>query len=145
MQVIIGLDVGTKRIGIARLSADATVARMVGAKAVGFVARQGVKKDVAALLARFDSEGFDVQAVVVGLPLTEDGQEQRSTRLARQVADALAEAVEVPVHTQDETYSTLEAEERLRDQGVPGWKWETLVDAEAAAVIVEDWFAARSA
>lgn len=115
------------------------------ARGVGFIARQGVKKDVAALQRLVQAEGFEVIALVVGLPLGEDGEEQRSTRLARQVAEAARDTLGYPLHYQDETYSTLEAEERLREQRVPGFQWAELVDAEAAAVILEDWLHQQSA
>ena len=139
MRVIIGLDVGSKGIGVARVEANPAVWSTVGATAVGLVRRQGVKKDVLALGDLLVQHGLEAEAVVVGLPLTEDGEEQRSTRLARQVADAVAEAWTCPVHTQDETYSTLEAEQRLRSRGIGQRRWAELIDAEAAAVILEDW------
>lgn len=144
MRVILGLDVGTKGIGVARAPAEPSVARLVGATPLRTVRRHGVRRDVEAILDLARSAGFEVQAVIVGLPLTEEGEEQRSSRLARQVAEALHEATNWPVHLQDETYSTLEAEERLRDQGVPGHLWPERIDAEAAAVILEDWLAASA-
>ena len=138
MRVILGLDVGSKVIGVARMLPDTGVA-----VALWPLKRAGVRRDVEALGRRLESDGFEVIAVVVGLPLDEDGAEQRSTRLARQVAEALDAAWPCEVHLQDETYSTLEAEHRLRARGIAQRKWGPLVDAEAAAVILEDWAAGR--
>ena len=48
------------------------------------------------------------------------GDTQSDPALARQVAEAARDTLGYPLHYQDETYSTLEAEERLREQRVPG-------------------------
>ena len=93
--------------------------------------------DDAALIETLTGE--DVEAFVVGLPLDEAGQEQRSSRLARQVATELAEKTGKPVHFQDESHSTLEAEFRLREAGIRESQWAERVDSWAAAVILEDW------
>jgi len=132
--MLLALDVGTKTIGVATAT-----------WAVGFVTpqytlrRQGVHKDVAALRAR--SLSPEVGAIVVGLPVQDDGQEGRSARLARQVGEALRAATGLPFHYQDESYSTVEAETRLRAAGHDSRSIRELIDHAAAAVILEDWLA----
>jgi putative Holliday junction resolvase len=134
---VIALDVGTKTIGIA-----------VTDPGRGFVfphgtlARKGVRQDVDALARLCAEKG--VTAVVVGVPLGLEGEETRSTRLARQIADAMAERTRLPVHGQDERFSTLEAEERLRNAGASAAARRAGIDAHAAAVILEDWLRAQS-
>jgi putative Holliday junction resolvase len=80
----------------------------------------------------------------VGLPLDLEGNESRSTRLARQVGDALALATGLPLHWQDVRFSTLVAEERLREAGAGAAARRRSIDAHAAAVILEDWLRARA-
>ena len=76
MAWIVGLDVGSKTIGMAR--ADTRV-RMV--RPLRTLTRHGVRKDVEAVLRVVTGESVD--CFVVGLPLGESGEEQRSSRLAR--------------------------------------------------------------
>jgi len=134
MNCILSLDVGTKTIGIARVSVGATLVSPHST-----IARKGVRKDVARLLELCRSQ--KAEAVVVGLPYELDGAEGRSARLARQVGDALAEASGLPVHYQDERYSTVEAARRLQEAGHSARDQRSIIDQAAAAVILEDWLA----
>ena len=79
--------------------------------------RRSVVKD-AAQVAELCAQR-KVTAVVVGLPYELDGTETRSARLARQVGDAVG-ASGMPVHYQDERFTTVEAIERLGAAGVYG-------------------------
>jgi putative Holliday junction resolvase len=132
MGCIIALDVGTKTIGIARASTDARLATPHST-----LCRKSVKRDVARL-AHLTTE-LAVDLVVVGLPFELDGNEGRSARLARQVGDALGTATGLPVHYQDERYSTVVAEERLRAAGYDGFQRKEIIDQAAAAVILGDY------
>lgn len=132
MSTLLALDVGTKTIGVAR--AD-TRARLPSPLLT--LARQGVKKDCARLAELCARE--HVEAVIVGLPYELDGGEGRSARLARQVGDALAQATGLPVHYQDERYSTVEAAHRLAAAGWTARQQRERIDQAAAAVILQDW------
>jgi putative Holliday junction resolvase len=133
MGCIIALDVGTKTIGIARASIDARLATPHST-----LSRKGVKQDVVRL-AHLTTE-LTVELVVVGLPFELDGSEGRSARLARQVGDALGTATGLPIFYQDERYSTVVAEERLRAAGYNGYQRKSIIDQAAAAVILGDYF-----
>jgi putative Holliday junction resolvase len=133
MGCIIALDVGTKTIGIARASTDARLATPHST-----LSRKGVKQDVVRL-AHLTTE-LTVELVVVGLPFELDGSEGRSARLARQVGDALGTATGLPIFYQDERYSTVVAEERLRAAGYNGYQRKSIIDQAAAAVILGDYF-----
>lgn len=131
---VVSLDVGTKTIGVATCD---PAGRFVLADRT--ITRRGVAKD-AAEIARICSEK-QATRVVVGLPLTPEGQEARSARLARQVGEAVAATTGIPVDYQDERYSTVEADWRLREAGLDGRQRREVVDAAAAVVILEDWLA----
>ncbi len=132
---ILGLDLGSRTIGVAALD------RETGLAVPRFVlARRGTARDLDELRAR--APGEDVEAVVVGLPLRTDGAEGPEAKAARRFADAVREAWGLPVHLQDESFSTAEAEARLREAGLDSRAIRTRVDAVAAAVILEDWLAA---
>lgn len=134
MNLLLALDVGTKTIGIAIGATDARLPR-----AHSTLSRKGVRKDVARL-ANIARE-LKATGVVVGMPYTLDGEEGRSARLARQIGVAMGEASGLPVFYQDERYSTLEAEDRLRARGFTARQQRAIIDQEAAAVILGDWFA----
>jgi len=80
-----------------------------------------------------------VTQAVVGLPLNMDGTEGASATFARGFAAKLGEVLDVPVALQDERLSTFEAESRLRERGLSVKESKAQVDAEAAAVILQDW------
>jgi putative Holliday junction resolvase len=139
---VIGLDVGTKTIGVAM--SDPT--RML-ASPVTTVARQGVQKDVERLVALMDGRGVD--AIVVGLPYELDGAEERSARLARQVGDALAARAGLPVTYVDERFTSVEASRLLIASGARRKKRKEVIDQAAAMLILQsfldhgDWSAAK--
>ncbi|MEC8422257.1 MAG: Holliday junction resolvase RuvX [Myxococcota bacterium] len=132
--MFLALDVGTKTIGVATSSGAMPVAT-----AWFTLRREGVKKDVSRLVSAVEGEAWSVDQVVVGLPLEMDDAERRICRLARQVGDRLAAETGWPVHYQDERWTTIEARRRLETRGISGRRQKETIDAEAAAVILEDW------
>ena len=134
MKCILALDVGTKTIGVARVSLPGGIPTPHST-----IGRKGVNKDVGRLTHLVDE--LKVTEIGVGLPYELDGTEGRSARLARQIGDALAEATGLIIHFQDERYSTVVAEERLRSAGYDGFKRKDKIDQAAAAVILSDFLA----
>ena len=128
----IALDVGTKTIGVA-LSDPLGIT----ANPVCTVTRQGVKKDVLALMEL--TVGKDVDTLVVGLPLELDGSETRSAKLARQVGEAFGEALGLkPVYI-DERYSSVEAERALIEADLSRKKRKGVIDQAAAVIILRSY------
>lgn len=129
---VLGLDVGTKTIGIAL-----GLVRLSLAEPLSTLSRKGVKKDVVHLsqLCR----QHQAQQVIVGLPYQLDGTEGRSARLARQIGDALSSETGLPVVYFDERFTTVEASRRLQDSGVNSRHQKQMIDQVAAMVILEDW------
>jgi len=132
---VLGLDVGTKTIGVART--DPT-RRFVFADQT--LARRSVAKDAAALHELAKKAG--VVRIVVGLPEPEPGEAaSRSIRLARQVGDALGAVSGLPVEWMDEGFTTVEADARAAEAGISTRRRRGQIDSHAAAVILEDWLA----
>lgn len=133
----LGVDLGRVRIGLA------VVDDVLGTpRALTTLTRAGEARDLAAIgeVAR----DYEVSRAVLGLPINMDGSEGPSARLARSFAERLEAALGVPVELFDERLSSFEAETRLRDRGVSSREARGLVDAEAAAVILEGWLARRT-
>lgn len=78
--------------------------------------------------------------LVVGLPLTEEGEEQALTLASRRFAGRLHGRFGLPVDHVDERYSTKAVREELFERG--GYKelQKKSVDSRAACLILEGWF-----
>lgn len=128
----LGVDVGRARIGLALADDVLRTARPL---------RAVQRRAEAATLADIGETAreYEVDQLVVGLPLNMDGSEGPSARHARAFAERLSAALAIPAALHDERLSTFEAETRLRERGISGKDVRALVDAEAAAVILQGW------
>jgi putative pre-16S rRNA nuclease len=133
----LGLDLGRATIGLA-LADDV----LHSAQPLETVRRSTEAADLAAL--RRVADEYEVSRVIVGLPLNMDGTEGPSARLARSFARKVEAALAVPVQLFDERLSTFEAESRLRARGLSAREQRGIIDAEAAAVILQDWLDATA-
>lgn len=131
---ILGLDVGERRIGVA--CSDPTGTLATPWKVIWRASRA---EDFAAL-ARLVQERQAV-AVIVGHPLNMNGSEGPQARRVARYAQALAEHLAVPVLLWDERFSTEVALEKR--QQVKASRNAAPVDAEAAAIILQDYLDAR--
>jgi putative Holliday junction resolvase len=128
----LGVDLGRARIGLA-LADDV----LRTARPLDTVRHVNADADLAAIVEV--AREWEVERAVVGLPLNMDGTEGSGARHARAFAARLADALGLPVEVFDERLSTFEAEQRLRERGVPSRAFRAKVDAEAAAVILQGW------
>ncbi|MDP9331366.1 MAG: Holliday junction resolvase RuvX [Actinomycetota bacterium] len=134
---VMGLDLGDARIGVAISDPDRHVAVSFGTIHVG--QPPGELRAIAALVAE-----NTVSVVVLGHPRSLSGASGPRARHAEAFADALRQAIVVPVELQDERLSTREAERVLRDAGVKGRDRRRVVDRTAAAVILQAWLDAHA-
>lgn len=85
--------------------------------------------------------------LVVGWPLTEDGEEQAITPHVRGFANRLKKRYGLAVHLTDERFSSVAAQEVIREQRSSGQRRRKTrhgdVDTVAAALILESWFTSR--
>ncbi len=132
----LGIDVGRATLGLA--VADDVLRTAHGLQSLR---RTADAEDLAAV--RRAVEAYEVTRIVVGLPLNMDGTEGASARLARAYAAKLGQALEIPVELFDERLSTFEAELRLRERGISSREQRSVIDAEAAAVILQGWLDSR--
>lgn len=129
----LGVDLGSKRIGIAVSDSAGTMA--VPLETVHRSRTWSVDhREIAAL-----AEESEVEVVVVGLPLSLDGSAGPAVRRTRKEVAALRCTLSVPVETYDERLSTVQAERSLRDAAVGPKQRRAVIDAAAAAVILQGW------
>jgi putative Holliday junction resolvase len=129
---ILAIDYGEKRIGLA-VSDELEVT----ARGIAVVERKSKKADLEAIAAAVSE--FGAGAIVVGYPLRLDGSAGIQCEKVDRFIAALKGAVSVPVTVWDETLSTKEAEELMREAGVKRKKKRGMVDRIAAAFILQDY------
>ncbi len=127
-----GLDIGEKRIGVALSDVTGKVASPL---AILDAAR--VRGDSKELLRLIDD--YEVETVVVGLPLSLDGTEGPQARHVRTAAHRLAMVIPVPLVYYDERYSSVEAKQTLARDGISSRQQRGAVDSVAAAVFLQDY------
>lgn len=137
----LGVDAGQRRIGLALSDAGATLARPWMTVPAAGTPLQSARQIAARLHEARDP--FDdrppIDGIVVGLPRRLDGSDNDQTTPARDLAAALAAETGLPVHLQDERLTSREAEARLAERE-PDWKKrKALIDAAAAAIILQDF------
>ena len=126
---IIGLDVGTKRIGVAKADTSVRIAIPNG-----YVLVNGQEIPEILRIAKLNDTNF----FVVGLPRSNDGNETAQSAYARKFADTLAASMPgARIYFQDESLTSVVAEERLKKRKKNFEKGE--IDAEAASIILQDF------
>lgn len=133
---LIALDVGTKTIGLA-ITDDARKISLP----LQTILRKGNKKDIPELLKIFEEK--KVSGIVVGLPLSFDGEETESSRFIRRFIDNLSLQTNLPIVFQDERLSSFVAEDLMLDKfGTK--KTKEVVDKIAASYILSDFLCSNS-
>lgn len=128
---VLGLDPGTRRIGVALSDATGTIAAPHSV-----IDRRTADVDEA--LRRLVEE-HEVELIVVGLPVSLSGVEGPSAEAARVFADSVADATGLPIVLQDERFTTVIAEGALIEGGVGRGERRRKRDQVAAAVMLQSF------
>lgn len=130
---VLGIDLGTRRIGVAVCDAGGTLA-----SPLTVLQRCGDLEADRRAIARLVAEE-EAERVVVGLPLSLSGASGPAAEAARIEADQLAEVLPVPVETWDERLTTVAAHRSLEAGGKRSRQRRAVVDKAAAAVMLQSW------
>ncbi len=128
----IGLDVGERRVGIARTDESGVLA-----VPHGVYRRRSFAEDVD-FLVRLLKEAR-AEAIVVGLPLNMDGTEGEQARKVRAFAEAVATKSGLPLFFVDERWTTKEVERAMREAGEKPSRRKEKLDALSAVLILQGW------
>jgi putative pre-16S rRNA nuclease len=135
----LGLDLGSKRIGVAVGDRSGTIA-----SPLVVLQRSGsIRRDHEAVAKLVIEEEADV--VVVGLPLNMNGSLGPAAKAANAEAAALATVVGVPVVTFDERRTTVTADQAMIEAHMRAQARRRIVDKIAAAVMLQNWLDAGGA
>jgi putative holliday junction resolvase len=127
---LIGLDLGTKTVGVAASDPDRRLAAPVET-----IARKRFSDDAARILelaGERRAAGF-----VLGLPINMDGTEGPRAQATRAFARNLAKLTELPIALWDERLSTAAVERALIEAHVSRSKRKAVIDQHAAAYILQ--------
>ena len=151
----IGIDLGERRVGVAVSDPDGIVATPyavidlrailgISAKRPRQASPQASSQALCRKLQEIASE-VNAEAVVVGMPLSLDGDSGPAARSAEVQIAALSEALDIPVLTHDERFTTAIAERAMLEADLSRKRRKKSIDKSAAAVMLQSWLDAQSA
>ncbi|MEQ8469470.1 Holliday junction resolvase RuvX [Coleofasciculus sp. E2-BRE-01] len=132
----LGLDVGSKRIGVAGCDGTGLIAT-----GLTTIKRTSFEQDVSQF--RELVEQRDVQVLVVGLPYSMNGTLGFQARQVQKYARRLSAALQLPVEYVDERLTSFEAEQLLHAEKRSPSRHKALIDRKAAAIILQQWLDTR--
>lgn len=137
---VLGLDVGSKTIGVA-LTDEAGIA----AHPLCVLQRKGTDSDVSTIQTLVAEH--DIRQIVIGMPFELSGRVGHRARRVQELAKALRAKLgdAVKLHEQDERFTTAEAERVLLDADLSRAKRKQVIDRQAAALILQGWLDANRA
>lgn len=133
---VLSIDFGLKRVGLA--TCDQTETLVSPFKTLERTTRDALFDVLASIIVE-----EKIEAIVVGLPLSMDGEDTLTTRQARNFADSLGRRTDLPIHLMDERLTSAQAEEELNAAGLRGKKKKMALDSQAAVVILRSWLEKR--
>lgn len=134
---VLGIDLGSKRIGIAASDRSGTIASpLTVLQRCG--SQGGDHRNIAKIVVEEEA-----MAIVVGLPLNMDGSEGKAAQSARAEVERMATVVGVPVYVHDERLTTVAADRVMMEQNMNAQARRKVVDKWAAAVILQAWLDSR--
>lgn len=134
----LGLDVGSKRIGVAGCDRTGLIAT-----GITTIERTSFERDVEQIQQLvFERQ---VQVLVVGLPYSMDGSLGFQARQVQKFAKRLAKALKLPVEYVDERLTSFQAEQMLIAEKRSPSRHKELIDRKAASLILQQWLDTRRA
>jgi putative holliday junction resolvase len=132
----LGLDVGTKRIGVAGCD------RMgMFAHGITTINRRSWQEDMAQLQALISDR--EVTILVVGLPYNMDGSVGHQAKQVQKFARAASKHLGMALEYVDERLTSFEAEQIMQSQGISPRENKGMIDRKAAALILQQWLDQR--
>ncbi len=134
----LGVDLGSKRIGLATSDRSGTIATPLVV-----LQRSGSRATDHQAIARIVEE-YEIECVVVGLPLNMNGSMGEAAKSALIEVDQLTSVLSVPVLTFDERRTTVTADHVLMQQNLNAQERRKVIDKVAAAVLLQSWLDGRN-
>ncbi|HJM28888.1 MAG TPA: Holliday junction resolvase RuvX [Acidimicrobiales bacterium] len=129
----LGVDLGTKRIGIALSNSERSIATPYSV-----ITRSGDPLRDYAQILEIANE-WQVNTLVFGLPISLDGSLGPAAKKTKSEIKEVQKLTDLNVQTFDERFTTVTAEQIIRDQNISKEKGRGLVDQIAASIILQAW------
>src|SRR5262249_20763852 len=129
---LLGLDFGTKRVGLALSNAEQTIATPLET-----YTRRDEKQDARLLQNRVRE--YAVTGLVVGLPVHMSGDEGQKAREARAFGNWAAATTGLPIMFHDERYTSAQADDYLREAQLSPRQRQARRDMLAAQILLQDF------
>ena len=129
----LGLDLGTKRIGVATSDSSGLIA-----SPLTVLERTGDRAQDHRAIAKLIQEE-EASVLVVGLPLSLSGEAGHAAQNVLSEIEEMASVVGVPIETYDERMSSVTANEMLMERKMKAQARRRVVDKVAAAVMLQAW------
>lgn len=134
----LGIDLGSKRIGVATSDRSGTIATPLVVLLRGSTRAQD-HSSIAALVVEHEA-----QCVVVGMPLSMSGRSGEAAKMAALEVQQMASVIGVPVYTYDERLTTVTADKILMERDMNSQDRRQVIDKVAAAVMLQAWLDHRA-
>lgn len=128
---VLGIDYGEARFGVACTDE-------LGIIAYPLETIQVEQIDPAERISQLANEK-NAKAIVLGLPIRLDGTEGTAAKKIRKFAQKLKPLISIPLHFQDETFTTVSAADKLHQAGKNAKKQKQIIDQAAAVEILNQW------
>lgn len=132
MAILLGLDIGDTRIGVA-------ISDALGVAAHPLCTLTRKNRQVDLIVISDLVSIHEVECVVIGLPISLDGSLGTQAETVQKFAKRLEGVLDVPIAFQDERFTTAEAEEILRELGKDAREQKGIIDEVAAVLILKDY------
>ncbi len=132
----LGLDIGSKRIGVAGCDGTGLIA-----SGVTTIEHRSFGQTVAQLEKIVQER--QVQVLVVGLPYTLTGEIGSQARKVQKFANYLAQALKLPLEYIDERLTSFQAQELMKAAKISPSRHKEMIDRKAAALILQQWLDTR--
>lgn len=137
MSRLLGMDFGTKRIGVA-----ISDGLLITAQGQDSIYRTDLTSDLAKIKKLIEEN--DISEIIVGLPLNMNGTYSAKTTEAVEFVNNLARVTDVPIKTWDERLTSIQAERTLLEADMSRRKRRYLSDKVAAQIILQNYMDFRS-
>ena len=132
-KLFLAFDYGGKRVGVAMGDASIGIAHPI--KAISYKTSKELMAEIEDIVKEWHPS-----ALVVGMPKQENGEPHSLEKRVNRFCKTLESRFKLTVHTIDESYTSVEADQLLSNNKVEWEKRKKMIDMIAAQLILEDFF-----
>ena len=141
---ILGVDFGFARIGLAISDEQ----KIITTALETLQSSKSVERAVVLLVQFLEKltrdRGYNIERIVVGLPLKINGTSSERTEACKKFAELLEQSIQIPVTLWDERLTTIQADRSLQESNFSRKKRARFVDAVSAIILLQSFLDSRA-